>query len=201
MAQSQPLLVRTSWTNPSCSLCTCNMSVKYNVNPIHSPLLKYVDPPEGYIPASPSSSSYSSPLAELQPPLNIDALCCTAMENHADGTVPQTHISELQMPNTPDRQTNIGSVLTCIYTNIQKSHENTSLLLERNLDADIIHIVKAGWFHIKNIPSSKCKDGNPYYGPVHHQNFICLGVLKQSQVATYINRKWANANPRIQPLG
>lgn len=89
-------------------------------------------------------------------------------------------------------------LLRCVSVNVQKSNENTHMLLETNKDTDIICVQEIFWRHIKNVVSSKKDDGDAYYNTVGHKDFMCLGAKKESRVAVYINKRWAKASPQIR---
>lgn len=90
--------------------------------------------------------------------------------------------------NVPKHVTDTQSqfVMKCISANVQKSAENTHQLLERYRDHDVICVQEIFWGHIKNVPSSKNKQGDVYENTTAHQNFVCFGA---SRMATYVNRK------------
>ncbi|KAI0959087.1 hypothetical protein AcW1_004019 [Taiwanofungus camphoratus] len=88
-------------------------------------------------------------------------------------------------------------VLTCISANVQKSAENTSILLERHRDADIVCVQEIFWGRIKDVASAKSRDGEAYENTSAHASFKCLGASKDSRVAVYVNKRWASASPQV----
>ncbi|TFY55768.1 hypothetical protein EVJ58_g8044 [Rhodofomes roseus] len=84
-----------------------------------------------------------------------------------------------------------------VSANVQKSAENTTQLLERYRDANVIYVQEIFWGHIKNVLSSKKKDGDLYENTTAHRNFTCFGVSSKSRVATYMHRCWRGASPHI----
>ncbi|KAI0946824.1 hypothetical protein AcW1_010175 [Taiwanofungus camphoratus] len=91
----------------------------------------------------------------------------------------------------------VRPVLTCISANVQKSAENTSILLERYRDTDIICVQEIFWGRIKNVASAKSRDGEAYENTSAHASFKCLGASKDSRVAVYVNKRWASASPQV----
>ena len=87
--------------------------------------------------------------------------------------------------------------IQCVSANVQKSHENTTQLLEKYRDADIICVQEIFWGKIKMVVSSKNKKGDVYEQTCAHRNFACYGASKDSRVATYVNRKWRGASPHV----
>ncbi|KAI0943484.1 hypothetical protein AcW1_002636 [Taiwanofungus camphoratus] len=88
-------------------------------------------------------------------------------------------------------------VLTCISANVQKSVENTSILLERYRDTDIVCVQEIFWGCIKDVASAKSRDGEAYENTSAHASFKCLGASKDSRVAVYVNKRWASASPQV----
>ncbi|KAI0944432.1 hypothetical protein AcW1_002145 [Taiwanofungus camphoratus] len=87
--------------------------------------------------------------------------------------------------------------LTCISANVQKSAENTGILLERHRDADIVCVQEIFWGRIKDVASAKSRDGEAYENTSAHASFKCLGASKDSRVAIYVNKRWAAASPQV----
>ncbi|KAI0941535.1 hypothetical protein AcW1_003407 [Taiwanofungus camphoratus] len=88
-------------------------------------------------------------------------------------------------------------VLTCISANVQKSAENTSILLERHRDVDIVCVQEIFWGGIKDVASAKSRDGEAYENTSGHASFKCLGASKDSRVVVYVNKWWALASPQV----
>ena len=80
---------------------------------------------------------------------------------------------------------------------MQRSHENTSQLLERYRDHDVVCIQEIYWGRIKQVASTSSKKGDLYEETVSHQNFVCYSTSKDSRVATYVNRKWRSSSPFV----
>ncbi|KAI0959320.1 hypothetical protein AcW1_004177 [Taiwanofungus camphoratus] len=91
----------------------------------------------------------------------------------------------------------IRPALTCISANVQKSAENTSILLERHRDADIVCVQEIFWGRIKDVASAKSRDGEAYENTSAHASFKCLGASKDPRVAVYVNKRWASASPQV----
>ena len=58
--------------------------------------------------------------------------------------------------------------LNCVSANVQKSAENTGMLLERYMEADIICVQEIYWGQIKKVASNTSKDGDSYENTVSH---------------------------------
>jgi hypothetical protein len=98
----------------------------------------------------------------------------------------------------------------CVSANVQRSRDNTTMLLERYRDHDIVFVQEPFWGIIKRIPSAKNwgtlkgktiqgdKLGEPYHEAVIHPNFIPVGNTEHSRVHQYVNRRWARHIPRTR---
>lgn len=102
-------------------------------------------------------------------------------------------------PASPDGDEPDAPGLLIVSANVQKSRENTTVLLDRHRDADIICVQEPCWTYVKHIASSTSKDGDPTFHTVHHKNFITLGASEKSRVVTYVHReRWESASPRVR---
>lgn len=110
--------------------------------------------------------------------------------SHSPGDQPASHL---------DASTQVGPKgLRCVSCNVQRSQANTTILLERFCDADIICVQESFWGLIRYIPSPTSTEGDPYYNTVTHPHFICLGASRTARVSTYVHKRWAHASPRIR---
>lgn len=87
-----------------------------------------------------------------------------------------------------DVQSDVAYGIQFVSVNVQKSAENMSQLLERFRDHDVICVQEPYWGHIKNVPSSRSKDGDSYENTVSHRSFLCLGAGPAKRVCTFVHR-------------
>lgn len=89
--------------------------------------------------------------------------------------------------------------LLIVSANVQKSRENTTVLLDRHRNADIICVQEPCWTYVKHVASSTSKDGDPIFHTAHHKDFITLGASENSRVVVYIHReRWQASSPRVR---
>lgn len=104
--------------------------------------------------------------------------------------------SEHESP--PNTTTAVVGSLRCVSTNVWKTAENHSLLLERHCDADIIFVQEPFKGFIKVVASTTLPDGEKYYHTSAHRNFLCLGYTENTRVLTYVNTLWRSASPQLR---
>ncbi|KZT63016.1 hypothetical protein DAEQUDRAFT_771050 [Daedalea quercina L-15889] len=122
------------------------------------------------------------------------------MLEHARNDIPSPFLRPSQVPEPESHDVQTDDVDYCIKfvsANVQKSAENTTQLLERYRDSDVICIQEPYWGRIKNVPSSKAKDGDAYEQTQSHRNFVCLGASEKSRTCTYVHKRWKGASPHI----
>ena len=86
--------------------------------------------------------------------------------------------------------------LKCVSFNAHGGRSNTTDLLEKFRDYDIICIQEPFWGVIKKVATSKNKEGEEYFQTPTHRNFTCIGAHKDAGVVTYVNRRWRGGMPR-----
>ena len=66
-----------------------------------------------------------------------------------------------------DKEPQIHTI-KCVSANVQRSHENTTQLLERYRDHDVICVQEIYWGRIKQVVSTSSKKGDLYEETVSH---------------------------------
>lgn len=123
------------------------------------------------------------------------------VNDNLDGEGPPTPASDRSQSRLVSDEPEVGlPPLKCVSTNVQKSVDNLTVLLERHRDDDIVCVQEPPWMVIKRVASSKSKDGEEYLNTVANRYFVCLGASATSRVCTYVNKRWAASGPRIVPL-
>ena len=81
------------------------------------------------------------------------------------GAPPDVHVVPEDTEADKELQTH---TIKCVSANMQRSHENTTQLLERYRDHDVICIQEIYWGRIKQVVSTSSKKGDLYEETVSH---------------------------------
>lgn len=140
-----------------------------------------------------TSEDHANPRVAPIPPVRTSNHILTYLESEGPGAQGADPPNPDTLPDEPATRRS----LRCVSCNVQKSRSNTTILLERHRNADIVCVQEIFWGFIKLVPSPESPDGIEYFNTVSHPNFICIGASATSRVATYIHRRWAKASPQL----